>query len=150
MIEKGAFLEWAEVHGHLYGSSIENLRRLGYLKSLLFEVDCKGAKKIRQECKEAVLIFVMTPSIADLIRRIQGRGAIRREDLCRRIRTATLEIRQVADFDYLVINDRFSEAVNELQSIILAESCRGRYLAPFWGERWAREIDDEYPDDPST
>jgi len=148
MIEEGAFLEWAEVHGHLYGSSIENLRRLSHEKSILFEVDCKGAGKIRQEWREAILIFVMTPSVADLIRRIQGRGEISREELSRRIRTATLEIRQAADFDYLVINDRFSEAVNELQSIILAESCRGRYRVPSWREGWAKEID-EVPDDPS-
>lgn len=153
MIEEGQFLEWAEVHGHLYGSSIENLRGVSDEKSLLFEVDCKGARKIRQELEEAVLIFVMTPSLPDLIRRIQGRGEISPEELSVRIRTATFEIQQVADFDYLVINDRFDEAVNELQSIIIAESCRGQHRVPSWRKRWAEEIDahqnDPLPDSSS-
>ena len=155
MIEKGEFLEWAEVHGHLYGSSNENLRGLADEKSLLFEVDCKGARKIRQELKEAVLIFVMTPSLPDLIRRIQGRGEMRPEELSSRISTATFEIQQVVDFDYLVINDRFDEAVNELRSVIIAESCRGRHRIPSWRKRWAEDIDahqhqnEPFPDSPS-
>ena len=140
MIEKGEFLEWAEVHGHLYGSSVKNLQGLPVETSLLFEVDCKGARQIQQQLKEAALIFVMTPSLPDLIRRIQGRGEISPEELSVRIRTATFEIQQAADFDYLVINDRFDEAVNELQSIIIAESCKGKHRAPSWRKRWAEEI----------
>ena len=90
--------------------------------------------------KEAVLVFVMTPSLDDLIRRIKGRGAISPEELSMRIRTATLEIQKVADFDYLVINDSFDEALKELQSIIIAESCKRRHRIPAWTERWAKEI----------
>jgi hypothetical protein len=59
-----------------------------------------------------------------------------------RIRTATSEIQQVENFDYLVINDSFEEALSELQSILVAESCKGRYRIPPRKERWAREIDD--------
>lgn len=141
MIEEGKFLEWAEVHGHLYGSSIENVKRSAEEKSLLFEVDCKGAREISRVSKEAVLIFVMTPSIKDLISRIQGRGETSQEELYVRIRTAASEIRQAADFDYLVINDRFSEAVNEVRSIIVAESCRRRRSLPSWRDRWIKEIE---------
>ncbi len=141
MIREGEFLEWAEVHGHRYGSSIENLRNGAKTKSLLFEVDWKGASQIRREIEEAVLVFVMTPSLDDLIRRIKGRGSISPEELSVRIRTATFEIQQVADFDYLVINDNFDEALNELQSIIIAESCRGRYRIPAWTGRWEKEIE---------
>ncbi len=141
MIREGAFLEWAEVHGHLYGSSIENLRSSAKKQSLLFEVDWKGASQISREMQEAVLVFVMTPSLDDLIHRIKGRGEISQEELAVRIRTATFEIQQVQDFDYLVINDNLDEALNELQSIIIAESCRGRHRIPAWTERWAREIE---------
>jgi guanylate kinase len=88
-----------------------------------------------------VLIFVMTPSIKDLIRRIQKRGEISPEELARRIRTTESEIHQVADFDYLVINDRFPEAVDELKSIILAESCRRRHDLRTWRKRWTKEIE---------
>ena len=72
----------------------------------------------------------MTPSLDDLIRRIKGRGAISPEELSVRIRTATLEIQKVQDFDYLVINDSFDEALNELQSIIIVESCKRRTPHP--------------------
>ncbi len=145
MIREGAFLEWAEVHGHLYGSSLENLRSADGKHALLFEVDCKGAAQIRREMPEAVLVFVMTPSLDDLIRRIRGRGRISREELAVRIRTATFEIRQVGHFDYLVINDNFEEAVGELQSILVAESCRRRHRGPSWTERWEKEIE-VYPE----
>ena len=141
MIEEGKFLEWAEVHGHLYGSSIESVKGAAEEKSLLFEVDCKGARQIRRTLKEAVLVFVMTPSIADLMSRIQGRGETSQEELSVRICTAKSEIQQAADFDYLVINDGFPEAVNELKSIMIAESCRHRQSAASWRERWTKEID---------
>jgi guanylate kinase len=140
MIREEAFLEWAEVHGHRYGSSIVTLRSGAKTQSLLFEVDWQGASQIRREREEAVLIFVMTPSLDDLIRRIKGRGAISPEELSMRIRTATLEIQKVQDFDYLVINDSFDEALKELQSIIIAESCKRRHRIPAWTERWAKEI----------
>jgi guanylate kinase len=141
MIEEGRFLEWAEVHGHLYGSSIENVSPSAEDKALLFEVDCGGAKQIRGALQEAVLIFVMTPSVADLISRIRGRGEMSPKELSVRIRTAKSEIRQVSDFDYLVINDRFSEAVDELRSILVAESCGHRQRVSLWRERWSKEID---------
>jgi guanylate kinase len=83
----------------------------------------------------------MTPSIADLISRIQGRGETSPEELSVRLGTAKAEIQQAADFDYLVINDGFAEAVNELKSIMIAESCRYRQSVAFWRERWTREID---------
>ena len=92
--------------------------------------------------QDAVLIFVMTPSLEDLIRRIRARGAISGQELAVRIRTATREIRQVSDFDYLVINDRYDEALNELKSIIVAESCKGGRRIPSWKERWVREIEE--------
>jgi guanylate kinase len=140
MIRRGEFLEWAEVHGHLYGSSTSNLRAVGEHQSLLFEVDCKGAGRIRREVPEAVLVFVMTPSLDDLISRIEGRGGMSRAELSVRIRTATFEVQQAQDFDYLVINDRFDEAVEELRSVILAESCRARFRLPTRMQRWTEEI----------
>jgi guanylate kinase len=141
MIEEGKFLEWAEVHGHLYGSSIDNVKKSAEEKALLFEVDCRGARQISRTLKEAVLVFVMTPSIADLIGRIQGRGEMSPEELSLRIVTAKSEIQQAADFDYLVINDGFTEAVDELKSIMVAESCRHRQSVASWRERWTKEID---------
>ncbi len=141
MIREGAFLEWAEVHGHLYGSSMENLRSVPENHSLLFEVDWKGATRIRKEIPEAVLVFVMTPSVEDLIQRIKRRGEISEQELSVRIRTATSEIRKAQAFDYLIVNDRFEVALQELQAIVVAESCRSRCRLPSRMERWTREIE---------
>jgi guanylate kinase len=139
-IREGEFLEWAEVHGHLYGSSLESLRSVDEDHALLFEVDWKGAEQIRRQVEDAILIFVMTPSVHDLVRRIEGRGGISPEELNVRIRTATVEIQRSASFDYLVINDRFEEAVGELHSIIIAGSCRRQVRLPSRMERWSKEI----------
>jgi guanylate kinase len=141
MIREEAFLEWAEVHGHRYGSSIRNVRGGDETQSILFEVDWKGASQIRAKMEKAVLIFVMTPSLDDLIQRIEARGAMTPEELAVRIDTATQEIRKVREFDHLVINDRFDEALDELHSIVTDGSSRQRHPIPAWTERWVREIE---------
>ena len=141
MIREEAFLEWAEVHGHRYGTSVENLRGGDKRQSLLFEVDWKGASEIRRKVEDTVLVFVMTPSLDDLIQRIEARGAITPEELSVRIRTATFEIRKVEEFDHLVINDDFDEALDELQSILTDGSCKRNHTIPVWTERWEKEIE---------
>ncbi|MEW6443993.1 MAG: guanylate kinase [bacterium] len=141
MIRVGQFLEWAEVHGHLYGSSWKSLEGRSGGRDLLFEVDCIGAKQIQKKIEGAVLIFIMTPSLEDLVRRIQRRGAVSGAELAMRLQTARREIRQVAEFDFLVINDRFTDAVDALRSILISERCRLDLRAGHWIEKWAREFD---------
>lgn len=141
MIREGRFLEWAEVHGYLYGSSFDRLKACSAEKDLLFELDCRGAKQLRERIQGAVLIFVMTPSFSDLVSRIQRRGEICREDLSVRIRTARQEIQQVSFFDYLVINDNFADAVDQIGSILVSERCRKDLRAGFWVDKWSREFE---------
>ncbi len=140
MIKEGRFLEWAEVHGHLYGSSLDGLREAPEGKGILFEVDCKGAEQIRRAVEDVLLVFIMTPSFADLVERIVGRGGMDGDELGRRIRTAERELQQVEKFDYLVINDRFSRAADELEAILVAETCRCRYRLSSWRKRWMEEM----------
>ncbi len=140
MIQDGQFLEWADVHGHLYGSSAENLERCDRENILLFEVDCKGASQIEGRLKNVVSVFVMTPSFDDLVNRIKNRGSISDQELSIRLQTARNEVQQAAVFDYLVINNNFSKAVGELRSIFIAEGCRREYRASELIKHWTQEI----------
>ena len=140
MIRGEQFLEWAEVHGHLYGSSEKNLDRCDRENALLFEVDCRGAKKIRSKLKNVVSIFVMTPSFEDLVNRIKNRGRISEKELSVRLETARKEVKQAIDFDYLIINNTFSKALTELRSIFIDEGCRKEYLTSELIKRWEQEI----------
>ncbi len=140
MIETGAFLEWAEVHGQFYGTSVRNRNNDQSDTSLLYEVDCRGARQIREKLPGAVLIFIMTPSFDDLISRIHNRGRMTPEELAIRVRTARDEIRQADAFDYLIINDRFPEASAQFQSILTTQRCTRAWTLPSWSEKWASEI----------
>jgi len=140
MIREKQFLEWAEVHGHLYGSATQNLDLGVKGQGLLFEVDYKGAQQIRGRLKKVIMIFVMTPSYDDLVNRIRNRGRISERELSVRLSTARAELQQVMDFDYLIINDDYNNAVNELLCIFNAERCRREYRTEEYLERWTREI----------
>ncbi len=140
MVRTGQFLEWAEVHGELYGTSVGNLESLSPDHSVLFEVDCQGAVTIQRSLPRAVLIFVMTPSFTDLVARIRNRGPVTARELDVRIATATEEIRRAHAFRYLVINDRFSEASVAFQSILRAERCLADRVLPARARRWEEEI----------
>ncbi len=128
------------MHGHFYGSSIEGLDKCDRENTLLFEVDCKGAKQIEKKLKNVVTIFVMTPSYGDLVDRIGTRGRISEQELSLRLQTARAEVQQAMDFDYLVINNIFSKAVGELRSIFIAEGCKREYRTAELMKCWAQEL----------
>ena len=141
MIASEEFLEWAEVHGELYGSSRQNLVRHSQHKAILFEVDCKGAEKIREKVPDSILIFIMAPSFRDLVARIRKRGSMSARELSTRLRTAREEIRRTHAFDFLIINDDFQDALERFKAILVGQRCRRDLLAPLWTEHWEREID---------
>ena len=140
LVRKDEFLEWAEVHGYYYGSAADNLEIGGAGQGLMFEVDCHGARQIRKKIPDAVLIFVMPSSVREMVSRIRSRGGMKHEELLVRINTARNEIIQADKFDYLVINDDFSEAVERFQSILIAERCKKEIDFGGWVECWKREI----------
>ncbi|WP_375744032.1 guanylate kinase [Corallococcus interemptor] len=125
-IEKGEFVEWAEVHGHFYGSPqsvVDEARtRRG---SAIFDIDVQGGQAIKRKHPDAVLIFVLPPSMEELERRLRDRQTDSDETIRRRMLAARSEIeRGIASYDYIVVNDDFERAYQELRSVVVAEKCR--------------------------
>ncbi len=125
MIERGDFLEWAEVHGNLYGTSrrlVEEMRAAGF--DVLLTIDVQGAAQARRLFPDAASVFILPPTRQALIERLEIRGANDVNDLGLRLSNAAGEIEQYVNFDYIVVNDDLDGAVDELTAIITAERCR--------------------------
>lgn len=125
MIERSDFLEWAEVHGNLYGTSrrlVERLRAEGF--DVILTIDVQGAEQARLLFPDAVGVFILPPSYQTLLARLDTRGANGADDLQLRLRNALDELAQYQNFDYVIINDDLQQATSELAAIILAERCR--------------------------
>lgn len=119
MIEKGEFLEWAEVHGNLYGTHKNNIEKAEEEnKILLLDIDVQGAEKIREKMKEkAVFVFIRPSSIEELKKRLISRGDTPEKEIEKRIKDAQKEIEEEKKFDFVIINDNLEHAVNELKEI---------------------------------
>jgi guanylate kinase len=125
MIAKGDFLEWAEVHGNLYGTSrrvVEGMRASGF--DAILTIDIQGAAQARGLFPDAISVFVMPPSLNALIERLESRGTDTADDRQLRLNNALHEMEQYVNFDYVVINDDLNRAIDELLAIITAERCR--------------------------
>jgi guanylate kinase len=123
MVERGCFLEWAEVHGNLYGTPLEEVegrRSLG--QDVVLEIDVKGARQVKSRDTDAVTIFVLPPSIEVLEKRLRGRATEEEAELEKRLRNAREESREKDDFDYVVLNDDLYRAAQELCAIYEMES----------------------------
>lgn len=127
MVERGEFAEWAEVHGNRYGTALSTLAEaMTQGEDVLLDIDCQGAEQLRQTCRQAVFIFILPPSLDELMRRLQGRQTDSEEVIRRRLANARHEIAQVPLYDFVVINDQFATALEQLKAIIVAERCRVR------------------------
>ncbi|HKQ79080.1 MAG TPA: guanylate kinase [Blastocatellia bacterium] len=125
MIANGDFLEWAEVHGNLYGTSrraVEEARSAGF--DVILTIDIQGAAQARNLFPDAIEVFLLPPSFDALIERLEGRGTDTANDRQLRLSNALHEIEQYVNFDYVVINDDLNRAIDELAAIIMAERCR--------------------------
>lgn len=125
MIANGDFLEWAEVHGNLYGTSrraVEEVRSSG--SDVILTIDIQGAAQARQLFPDAISVFIMPPSLDALAERLESRGTDTAHDRRLRLESALHEMEQYVNFDYVVINDDLNRAINELGAIITAERCR--------------------------
>lgn len=128
LVREGAFLEWADVHGHLYGTLFSDVERecgAGY--DIVLEIDVQGAMQVRNRCKRCILIFLSPPSIEALEQRLRLRGTESEENLRVRLRNANYEMNHASGYDYLVVNDSVEEAVSRIREIILSE--RNRYAS---------------------
>lgn len=125
MAGRGEFLEWAEVHGNLYGTSRSYVNQvLAAGSDVILTIDVQGAANARRAFPEAISIFILPPSYETLVERLETRGANHADDLRVRLVNALHEIEQYQYFDYLVVNDDLEDAVRELAAIIVAARCR--------------------------
>jgi guanylate kinase len=127
LVREEAFLEWAEVHGNLYGTStaeIDRARTIPGCAGMIFDIDYQGARQIRAKVDDVVAVFILPPSMEELQRRLRGRASETEDAAVRRFAVAKREIEHYALFDYLVVNDDVTRAFDELRSIAVGERAR--------------------------
>jgi guanylate kinase len=119
LVEDGAFLEWADVYGHRYGTlSGPIAEALDQGMSAILEIDMQGATTVRDAGFGAVLIFLRPPSLEELTRRLRSRGTEDEATMARRLAKAKDELEQASWFDHVVVNDDVDRAAREVASII--------------------------------
>ena len=131
--DRDEFAEWATVHGHLYGTPARALEgALGRGLDVLLDIDTHGARQLRQRYPEAVSVFIMAPSMAELEARLRERKSDAPGEIERRLSRAREEIAAWRQYEFLIINRDVKEAVDQLATIIHAERCRtGRLTVRF-------------------
>jgi guanylate kinase len=134
MIRAGSFAEHAHVHGNLYGTAVKEID-LARTKNegVLFDIDYQGARQIKATFADAVGVFILPPSLAELERRLRGRGTEDESTTVRRLEAAKSEIAHYGFFDYVIVNDDVDGAYGKLRSVVLAERCKR--------QRWARRCE---------
>lgn len=133
LIEEGEFAEWARVHGNLYGTSrrrLEVIREKG--TDVILDIDTQGARHLRNSLGNGVYIFILPVSLAVLRERLESRKSNTPEDIRRRMLRAVGEIGEYKNYDYVIINDQFEDALEELRAIVLAERSRRERIDPEW------------------
>lgn len=124
-IEQQQLVEWAEVHGNLYGTSLKTLQdAAGRGIDLLLDIDCQGAAQLKKNYQQGVFIFILPPDYVELEKRLRDRGTDDENVIQRRLKNAAQEISQAHWYDYLVVNDDIISARDRIIAIVTAERCR--------------------------
>ena len=122
-IDRGEFLEWANVHGKFYGTSLKAVTsELEMGKTVLFDIDVQGYEIVRGKVPRSELasVFITTPSLSELRVRLQVRGSNADTDIALRLQNAQEEMKRLGEYDYLIINDRLEQAYENFRSIYKA------------------------------
>ena len=128
MVERGDFVEWAEVHGNLYGTSRAEIEsRVASGQDVVLEIDWQGALQIKRLFPNAILIFILPPSWSELEMRLTRRGEDPPDVIAQRLRNARIEVAQARNFDFVIINALFETALFDLKAIV--HSQRLKYAA---------------------
>lgn len=125
MAAEGKFLEYAGYTGHSYGtvrSEVESLRETG--KHVILEIEVQGAFQIREKCPDAVLVFTIPPSMAELERRLRKRGTETDDVIAKRIARAAEELPLAERYDYIILNDDLQDALDDFSAMLRAESLK--------------------------
>lgn len=118
-IEEGEFIEWADVHGNLYGTlHSEVTRQVSAGHDVLLELDIQGMRSLRAVEPKAKTIFIVPPSLEVLEQRIRGRGGLKEHEIKTRLRNAEIELQAKDEYDYIIVNDILEDAVNEFRQIL--------------------------------
>lgn len=122
MVEKKMFVEWAKVHDHFYGTSKKVLEEaINKGKDILLDIDVQGAIKIKKQYKNALMIFITTPSLKILKERLIKRNKDSLDVIKTRIENAKKELTYLSRYDYLILNDKLDKSIEQAKSIICAE-----------------------------
>jgi guanylate kinase len=141
LVAADEFLEWARVHGNLYGTSrAQVVREIGERHDIILEVDVQGAASVRKLLGDSVSIFIVPPSFDVLRQRLVARGTDSPVELELRLRNAPVELRQYVTFDYVIVNDDLERAGAQLASIVHAERARRKRQ-----EQEVRRIAETFP-----
>jgi guanylate kinase len=125
LVAENRLLEWARVHGNRYGTSRAGIEAsLAAGRDVMLEIDWQGALQIRQRFPGAILIFVLPPSLDDLRARLTQRGEDAPEAIALRLQNAERELAQTSQFDYVIINGSFEQALSDLHTIVRARRLR--------------------------
>jgi len=124
-IERGEFVEWAEVHGFMYATPkaplVEIVQQGGVI---ILDIDIQGAMQVKEKFPHCVTIFVAPPSLESLEQRLRNRGTDSEEMIKRKLQDALRETAKIPEYDYLIVNEDLDTAVRQLQAILEAERCR--------------------------
>lgn len=119
MVSAGDFIEWAEVHGNCYGTTLQAIQQSRDSGSdILLEIDCQGARQLKKGLEQAIFIFIMPPSLEELQRRLIGRKTDKEDVIRQRLDNASEEMKEAAWYDHVVINDKFEIALAKLKEIM--------------------------------
>lgn len=125
MVNRGEFLESAEVYGNLYGTSHKWVKEcLSSGRDILMEIDYQGAQQVRKAFPQAISIFILPPSYAQLEERLKQRGQDDQKTISRRLANVREEVSHLNEFDYVVVNNELQEAIKDVNCIIKAERLR--------------------------
>ena len=128
MQKKGLFLEWAEVHANLYGTSSHAVKELTEQgKDVILDIDVQGARQVMDKVREKVFfVFIAPPSLQELEKRLANRGTESESVISTRLKNAHDEMKSLEHYDYVIVNEQVDRAVEVLKSIIIAERSRKR------------------------
>ena len=135
MADKGEFIEWAEVHGALYGTSRKRLEEL--LESgndVILDIDTQGAMQIKERYKEGIYIFILPPSLETLKERLKNRMTDSKEEIGKRLGRAIAEIKTFDKYDYVIINDILEDALMEFEAVVISQRVSIIKINPLWIE----------------
>jgi guanylate kinase len=138
MVRRDEFVEWADVHGHFYGTAHKQLQAAQEVGvDILLDIDVQGHRQVCQQIPEAVSVFILPPSFQELSRRLHDRCSDAPDEIERRLETAREEITHWPEYDYLVVNDNLNDAVDALRAIVRA----ARFRRPSQAERVSKIIE---------